>query len=293
VKRRTYLATTAGVVGALAGCTGGDATDDGTDATETTEETPAGDTSSAGSAPYEHPGTTDTTFATNGDYPADESPGDGHPPEMPEDPPEPDFDPESFDTTTVDGETVRLAPIDLVQNWYHRGEARFVDARGTPQYEEAHVYGAVLSPAQQGAEGGGIEGWPYADRVVTYCGCPHHLSSIRAAGLQKAGFEEVYALDEGFFEWLNRDLPMAGTSFASDTQASRSEWAITGATDPAYAGKYVWASAARQYEAAPVETDGSYRVHLRFTGVDAETPVEVRTPKETTQRPLGEVGTRL
>jgi 3-mercaptopyruvate sulfurtransferase SseA len=128
---------------------------------------------------------------------------------------------------------------------------------------------------------------------VTYCGCPHHLSSIRAAGFQKAGYDNVYAIDEGFFEWADRGLPMAGQSVAAGTQASRSEWEITGQTDPAYAGEYVWASAARQSEAAPVQADGRYRLHLRFTGVDAETPVTVRTPARTVERPLDAVGQRL
>ncbi len=289
VKRRTYLATAVGVVGAVAGCTGSSESD-GT-------ETPAGDTSPPGSAPFEHPGTMETTFVTNGDYPTDGSPADGYPPEMAEDPSAPDADPSTFDTVDVEGETVRLAPIDVVQRWYHRGEARVVDARGAQQYKRAHVYGSVLSPAQRGAEGGGIEGWPFADRVVTYCGCPHHLSSIRAAGLQKAGFEDVYALDEGFLgrpnTWYDRDYPMAGTDFAPDTQASLSEWEITGRTDADYAGEYVWASAARQYEAAPIQSDGSYRLHLMFTGIDAGTAVEVKTPDGTVEKPLGEVGTRL
>jgi rhodanese-related sulfurtransferase len=289
VNRRRFISTVGvGLAAGVAGCSGGDSTptDDGGDGI-----------SPAGSAPFEHPGTLSTTFTVNGDYPTDDSPANGRPPDFADQPASPDADPSSFGTLSVNDETVRLAPIDVVRWWYRRSEARFVDARGLDQYERAHVYGAVSSPAQANSEGGGIEGWPFEDRVVTYCGCPHHLSSIRAAGLQKVGFENVHALDEGFIgrenSWYNRDYPMAGTAFGAESQASVQQWTISGSVDSQYAGEYVWASAGRQYEAAPVQSDGSYRLHLKFADVSPETPIEVRTPTDTVERPLGTVGSRV
>lgn len=276
----------AGVGGTLAGCSG--ESGEGTPA-----DSPADDGNSSSAAPFEHPGTLSTTFATNGDYPTDDDPADGRPPAFADQPSSPDADTDSFETLDVNGESVSLAPIDVVEQWYRRGDARFVDARGLEQYEQAHVYGAVLSPAQRDSAGGGIDQWPTDDRVVTYCRCPHHLSSIRAAGLQKAGFEEVYAIDEGFGVWAERSYPMAGTSFTSGTQASVEEWSIAGSVDSRYAGEYVWATVDRQYEAAPIGSDGRYRLHLQFTGVSPETSVRLQTPTDTVERPLGDVGSRL
>ena len=288
MNRRTFLATVGvGLAGGVAGCAGGGGTP--------TEENPDG-ASGGGTAPLNHPGTLSTTFAANGDYPTDENPADGYPPAFADRPSSPDADPDSFETLSVNGETVRLAPIDDVQRWYRRGEARVVDARGLEQYERAHVYGGVSSPAQRNSAGGAIDGWPREDRVITYCGCPHHLSSIRAAGLQKAGFTEVYALDEGFLgrpdSWSDQRYPMAGTRFAGGNQARVQQWTISGAVDSRYAGEYVWATAGRQYEAAPVRSDGSYELHLKFADVSAETPVRVRTPTDSVERPLGRVGSR-
>jgi len=280
-----------GLAGGIAGCSGGDGTP--------TDETPVGPAggggtvSPAGNAPFEHPGTLSTTFVANGDYPTDENPADGRPPEFADRPPSPDVDPSTFETLPVNDETVRLAPIDVVLRWYLRGEARIVDARALSQYERSHVYSAVSSPAQRNSEGGGIEGWAYDDRVVTYCRCPHHLSSIRAAGLQRAGFENVFAIDEGFGVWLDREYPMAGTTFGSENQANVQQWSISGLVDSQHAGEYVWAVANRQYEAAPVRSDGSYELHLTFAGVSSETPVEIRTPADSFRRPLGTVGSRV
>ena len=290
MKRRTVLGTIgATLLGGLAGCLGGGDETSSPDSGGTPTRTPTQ------GAPFEHPGTLDETFATNGDYPPDDDPADGRPPAFDEPPAAPDADPSSFETLDVNGETVRLAPIDDVYAWYRRGEARFVDARGRDQYLFAHVYGAVWSPAMQGSAGGAIDAWPAEDRIVTYCGCPHHLSSIRAAGLQRGGHTEVYALDEGFLDregsWKGEDYPMAGTEFRDGAQASVSTWRIRGAVDPAYAGEYVWAQTARQYEAAPVAGDGSYDLTLHFADVTADTPTTVTTPTDSVTRPLGDLAT--
>lgn len=279
MNRREYLATAgAASTALLAGCTfvdGGDTSvDDGT---------------SSGNAPFEHPGTLEETFVANGDYPDDTDPADGYPPEFPDPPASPDVDPDALETISVNGETVRLLPIDAARAWFLRSEARFVDARGLRQYTRSHLYGSALSPAQQDSVGGGIDGWDTDARIVAYCGCPHHLSSVRAAGLQKAGYEDVSVIDEGFLEWSDRGYPMAGTAFGDDDSAELSEWRIDGEVDPEHAGEYAWASVDRQYEAAPIGDDGSFSIHLRFAGVDAETPVRVSTPAFTRTRPLGEL----
>jgi rhodanese-related sulfurtransferase len=295
-RRRTLQLLGAGLVGGLAGCSGGDSEPGGTPPATSDPETPTA-TPEPSPAPFEHPGTLETTFATNGDYPTDENPADGYPPEFPDPPPAPDADQSTFDTTSTYGETVRLAPIDVVIDWYRRGEARFVDARGLEQYEIAHVYGAVFSGAQPKARGGGIDPWDPAERVVTYCACPHHLSSIRAAGLQKAGFEEVYALDEGFAgpqqdrpnAWANREYPMAGTHWLAESSTQRTDVTLRGVTDVTYAGEYAWAHVAGQAEAAPIESDGTFAIHGRFADVSPKSSVTIRTPGYTVSGALGDL----
>lgn len=277
-RRRALGLLGAGLLGGLAGCTGGPADS----STPTPTPTPS-------AAPVEHHGTLDGSFPTNGAFPADDEPADGYPPAFDERPAAPDADPSAFDTQVRNGETVRLVPIDVAYDWYRRGEARVVDARGLDSYEQAHVYGAVLSTFQEESTGGGIEGWDPADRVVTYCTCPHHMSTVRAAGLQKAGFADVFAIDEGFRPWFERGYPMAGSAFASDSRAQVSEWTIRGVVPAVYAGRSVVAAAGRQYEAGPVRADGSYTLGLRFWNVDAATPVALSTPAYTVTRPLGEL----
>lgn len=275
-----------GLLVGLAGCVGGNTTTPTTTATDqprtTVEPT------------LIHAGDLEPPLATNGDFPTDDDPADGYPPDFGDRPDTPSANPSSFETLEVNGESIRLVPIDIAIAWYQRRSARFVDARGPTQYEHAHVYGAVNSPARTDSAGGPVPGWPRDARIVTYCGCPHHLSSIRAAGLLKAEYGSVYALDDGFVgtadAWAERGYPMAGRAFREETSTRVAR--ITGAVDSRHAGDYVWATAGTQYEAARIGPDGRYDLELRFVDVDGSTLVTLRTPGGTEVRPLDEFSGR-
>ncbi|NHN48831.1 rhodanese-like domain-containing protein [Halostella sp. JP-L12] len=221
----------------------------------------------------------------NGDFPPNENPRNGFPPEFEEVPEERSVNTDDFGTTTQSGVDVPLVPIDVAEYWYRRREARFADARGTEQYDTSHVYGAVLSTAPDGVENDPVPDWPKDDRVVLYCGCPHHLSGMRAATLIEAGYEEVYAIDEGFWEWHSRDYPMAGT----DLSVTPFGHVIQGRADASSAGATAWArhEPTGQREAATIDEDGGYRMTLRFVDVDRDSPIVVETPDYTLEAPLG------
>lgn len=271
MKRRAFLAAGAAGAASLAGCTG------------------LGGGGSGGGSAVNHAGNVDASFTANGDYPTDSKPADGYPPSFEQQPSKRQIDESGFKTITTEGERITLAPIGVANYWYRRGEARFVDARGLSQYKRSHVFGAVNSPAQKNASGGGIDGWPKDDRIVAYCGCPHHLSSIRAAGLQKAGYSNVFVIDEGFWEWHRRDFAMCGTDLGYSPYSTA--WKVTGEISPEYAGEYAWAvhQPSDQQEAAPIREDGSFTLHLAFSGVTDSSPVRVETPAFTVEAPLGEL----
>lgn len=221
------------------------------------------------------------------DLPADATPSDGYPPEFSEVPPERDVDVASFDTLPRGGVEVPLVPIDVAYSWYARGEARFVDARSAAQFDVSHVLGAVLSPAGDGRDlpDDPVFEWPTDARIVTYCDCPHHLSSLRAASLTKRGYETVYAIDEGFVEWRERDFPLAGSDVDRETPVR----VVEGAVPRAYAGRTAWArhAASNQAEATEIDGDGRYELELRFVDVTAASPVRVETPAYTLTEPVG------
>lgn len=194
----------------------------------------------------------------------------------------------TYPMSTFDGIEVPLAPIDDVYYWYQRQEARIADARGADQYEAAHITGAVLSTAPpQRVNNDPVDDWPTDDRIVTYCGCPHHLSGLRAAALIDDGYEEVYAIDEGLWEWVNRNYPLSGSEVSNDVES----FDIRGRTDPAYAGEMIWVEqlGAKRYEAAPIAADGSYTATLHFRELSDDSLLKVETPDYTVEATLAEL----
>jgi len=248
--RRAFLATAAGVFG---GCLGG----------------------GTGSEPTASPTGTPTAET------------DGYPPEPAAPPTERAVETETFQTLDVHGVEVPLVPVSIARYWHGRREARFLDARGSEQYERSRVLGAVLSTAPDGIEDDPVARWPTDDRVVCYCGCPHHLSSLRAAVLIENGYESVYVVDEGFWEWHDRGYPMAGED-VDDRPRLR---IVSGQTDPAHAGELVRLvhEPTDQHEAAPIEADGRYELELRFAGVSDDSVVTLLTPDGRVRRPLGDL----
>jgi len=212
---------------------------------------------------------------------------DGYPPQFDSQPKSRSIDTSSFKQITVDGTAVPLAPIDVASYWYRRHEARFVDARGERSYEQSHILGAVLSPAPDGGQSDPVELWPKGDRIVCYCGCPHHLSSIRAANLLQNGYEEVYVIDEGFWEWHDRGYPMAGQEITTQPAVHQ----INGVVAPQYAGETVWAwhEPSGQREAAPIMDNGRYLLEIRFTDVTPTSMILVETPTYRVRAPLGDL----
>ncbi|MFC6767401.1 rhodanese-like domain-containing protein [Natrinema soli] len=216
----------------------------------------------------------------------DGSDGDGYGPEPETMPEERSIDTSTYQTKEYEGVEVPLAPIADVFYWYQRQEARVADARQSSQYEKAHIAGAPLSPAPDGNSDDPVSDWSKDDRIVTYCGCPHHLSGLRAAWLLDNGYEEVYALDEGFQAWINAGYPLKG----SDVSEDRATYSIHGQSDAAYAGDMVMLEQldAERAEAAPIADDGSYTLQLHYAG-STDSRFRVEAPDYTTEGTLAEL----
>ncbi|WP_137286841.1 rhodanese-like domain-containing protein [Halorussus salinisoli] len=250
MKRRTFLTGSAVSLSAVAGCLGGGGGGSDLDVTP-----------------------------TDGNV-------DGYPPEFDEVPDERNVDTLSFGTVTENGVNVPLAPIDVSHYWYKRGEARIVDARSVKAYEKSHIYGAVLSQASpdRRVSNDPVMDWPKDDRIICYCGCPHHLSSIRASQLINEGYENVYVIDEGFWEWHEQGYPMRG----NDVGNKPNSWVIRGETDAAFTGRNAWARhrPSEQVESTDIADGGSYELHLKFHEVGPDSNIEVETPSYTVEGKL-------
>lgn len=192
-----------------------------------------------------------------------------------------------YATKTFDGTSVPLAPIDDVYEWYENDDAKFADARGSSQYERAHIAGAVLSTAPPNTpDDDPVADWSKDERIVTYCGCPHHLSGLRAGKLIDNGYEDVYALDDGFQAWIDAEYPLEGSAVS----ANRTTYEIRGQSDATYAGEMVRLEQvdAERHEAAPIDDDGSYTLQLHYAG-STDSRFRVEAPDYTVEGTLEEL----
>ncbi|WP_330631260.1 rhodanese-like domain-containing protein [Halocatena halophila] len=269
-RRRLLAATGTSVVVGLAGCLKPNNSDGGTDggggdgyAPETVTDAGTNTTTNA---------STETT--TSGDVPAEPTAAAVN----------------GYQSKLESGVEVPLAPIDHVYKWYQNRAIRVVDARGAKQYGKSHIAGAVHSPAEDGKSNNDpAEQWPKDAWIVTYCACPHHLSSMRAASLINQGYEHVMALDEGYLEWQERNYPLEG----SDVDQQANVRTIIGETAAKFAGEKAWAfhRDSGQKEVTDIDQDGSYKLDLPFYDVTDDSLIEIETPAYTVEKPLGELTT--
>jgi rhodanese-related sulfurtransferase len=91
-----------------------------------------------------------------------------------------------------------------VKSWLDAGEAVLIDVRETPEYQRAHIAGAMLVPLsafdprripQDGA------------KIVLHCAMGARSASA-CAWLQGQGYENLYNLSGGIQAWAAAGLPI-------------------------------------------------------------------------------------
>jgi len=101
--------------------------------------------------------------------------------------------------------------VDRVYQSVAAGEELIVlDARPGSDYLAGHISGSISVPFYRMDEAIGL--LPQDRWIITYCGCPHTLSSEAATSLQAAGFTQVAVLDEGYYTWLGNGHPTTSGS---------------------------------------------------------------------------------
>ena len=91
-----------------------------------------------------------------------------------------------------------------VKTWLDAGEAVLIDVREAPEYQRAHIAGAMLVPLsafdpQRIPQDGG--------KVVLHCAVGQRSASA-CAYLQGQGFENLYNLSGGINAWAAAGLPI-------------------------------------------------------------------------------------
>ena len=83
-----------------------------------------------------------------------------------------------------------------------------LDARPPGDWAQERIAGAVSLPFYAADELAGR--LPDDVWLVAYCGCPHAESELLVESLEKTGLSRLKVLDEGFYQWKARGLPLEG-----------------------------------------------------------------------------------
>jgi rhodanese-related sulfurtransferase/DNA-binding transcriptional ArsR family regulator len=103
-----------------------------------------------------------------------------------------------------------MEPIsrDELQRRAQKGEVIVLDVRPVEEYKAGHIPGAVSLPLPELAER--LDEIPSGREVVAYCRGPYCVLSAEAVALLRSQGRRAVRLEDGFPEWQENDLPVAG-----------------------------------------------------------------------------------
>ncbi len=165
-----------------------------------------------------------------------------------------------------------------------KNKALFVDVRSRPEFNAEHIQGAISYPYTVIKTAKDLPFKP-ADKVILYCGCPHHLSGLSADILKQKGFKDVHVIDEGYWGWKEFGLPVmvnpdAPTKVSMDIEGRASQ----NGQPLVYKDVFLLHPETGQLEATRTDREGNFRMALHFRGLDLSEQVVFQIQDRDLQR---------
>ena len=99
---------------------------------------------------------------------------------------------------------------DDLNTLFSKNELPFIfDVRSEASFEQSHITNALSMPYGKTDDTRLTSAGLTKDSfIVTYCGCPRHLSSLSAADLSERGYSNIKVLYEGYWHWKDSGYPV-------------------------------------------------------------------------------------
>ncbi|MBX2868698.1 MAG: rhodanese-like domain-containing protein [Acidiferrobacterales bacterium] len=112
-----------------------------------------------------------------------------------------------------------ISAVDLNARFEQQSEPFIFDVRSKGSFEKSHIQSALWVPYGNTEESDlmKIVNLNKDSEIVTYCGCPRHLSSLQAKFLKDLGYNNVKVLYDGLWVWQENGFP---TLYAETTQTT-------------------------------------------------------------------------
>ncbi|MEM7193434.1 MAG: rhodanese-like domain-containing protein [Pseudomonadota bacterium] len=116
---------------------------------------------------------------------------------------------DSHEHSTPDFTPNYISAEDLNSRFEERSEPFIFDVRSKVGYEKSHIKSALWVPYgnTKDSDLAKITGLDKNSEIVTYCGCPRHLSTLQAKFLTDLGYSNVKVLYDGLWVWQDSGFP--------------------------------------------------------------------------------------
>lgn len=152
------------------------------------------------------------------------------------------------------------------------------DVRSTPSFEQSHIETALSMPYGKTTDEllATISELDKTSLIVTYCGCPRHLSSLSAEDLTNRGYNNVKVLYEGYWHWKDNGHPITEASTTAEIEVLKFEGVLTYSDKPAEGiDMFLKHPVSGQLEAARTRKDGSFEFDFHIYNFNPTDKFEV------------------
>ena len=140
------------------------------------------------------------------------------------------------------------------------------DVRSKPAFEKSHIESAYLMPYGKTDDEmlANTSGLSLDSEIITYCGCPRHLSSLSAKDLTERGYKNVKVLYEGFWHWKDSGYPTVIDDIAAELTQLQFTGAIASSNGPVSEIDIFLKHPSGQLEAAKTNLQGEFDVKFNL-----------------------------
>jgi rhodanese-related sulfurtransferase len=152
------------------------------------------------------------------------------------------------------------------------------DVRAILSFEQSHIETALSMPYGKTDDErlSSVSGLNKSSSIVTYCGCPRHLSSLSAEDLTNRGYSNVKVLYEGYWHWKDSSYPIIEAPATAEIETLRFEGVLTYSDTPAEGiDMFLKHQESGQLEAARTRKDGSFEFDFHLYNFNPTDKFEV------------------
>jgi rhodanese-related sulfurtransferase len=140
------------------------------------------------------------------------------------------------------------------------------DVRSKPSFEKSHIESSFSMPYGKTDDQmlANTSGLSLDSEIITYCGCPRHLSTLSAKDLTERGYTNVKVLYEGFWHWKDSGYPTLVSDATAQLTQLRFAGSVASSDIPVSGIDIFLKHPSGQLEAAITDLKGEFQIEFHL-----------------------------